>query len=131
MKEIIIGDKLVKDFSVTEDMLACCVGSGTLKVYAIPMVAAAMENSACELAQQYLGDGVTTVGTMINIEHTAPTPLGAKVRVEAVLTAAEGRVFEFEITAYDECSQIAHATHKRVSVKSESFQKKADGRIEK
>ncbi|MCH5299769.1 MAG: thioesterase family protein [Ruminococcus sp.] len=121
-----IGDKLTKKSVVTEDMLACNVGSGSLRVLATPMVVALMENAACELAQRGLEDIFTTVGTEISIEHTSPTPIGAEVSATAVLEKIDGRMFYFSVYAEDKKGEIAKGTHTRVSVKSESFQKKAE-----
>ena len=72
--------------TVEPSMLAVNVGSGTLEVLATPTVAALMERAACELIQPYLPEGITTVGTMITINHLSSTPLGAEVTAEAKLT---------------------------------------------
>lgn len=121
--------EICKETVVTEAMLASTVGSGSLKVYATPMVAALMENAASSLAQEYVDDGCTTVGTMIHIEHTSPTPVGAHVEARAALKEIEGRTFRFDIAAFDDAGMIARGTHERVSVRSESFQKKADSKF--
>lgn len=119
-------DRLVKTATVTEEMLACNAGSGSLRVLATPAVAALMENAACTLAQSRLEDIYTTVGTEISISHTSPTPVGAEITVTAVLEETEGRVFKFSLSAQDKNGIIATGNHTRVSVKSESFQRKAD-----
>mgnify|MGYP000627021064 FL=1 len=48
MKEIKIGSVLTKEITVTDDLLACHVGSGIVNVYATPMMIDIMENTACE-----------------------------------------------------------------------------------
>ncbi|MBB4778312.1 putative thioesterase [Actinomadura catellatispora] len=47
-----------------------------------------------------LGDGRTSVGTRVELEHLAASPVGMRVTVEAVLTEVDGArlVFEFEAT---------------------------------
>ncbi len=113
--------------TVTDANLACTMGSGSLKVLATPAVVALMENAAAQLAQSELkSDELTTVGTMISIEHISPTPLGAEVTTKATLNSSDGRMFNFEVEAYDKKGLIAKGTHTRVSVKSEKFQLKAD-----
>lgn len=113
--------------TVTDANLACTMGSGSLKVLATPAVVALMENAAAQLAQSELkSDELTTVGTMISIEHISPTPLGAEVTAKATLNSSDGRMFNFEVEAYDKKGLIAKGTHTRVSVKSEKFQLKAD-----
>lgn len=120
-----------KTIKVEEENLACAMGSGSLMVLATPAVVALMENAAAELAQNELGDDeLTTVGTMISIEHTSPTPIGAEVTARAVLTKVEGRMFYFDVVANDKKGVIAKGTHTRVSVKAEKFQMKADGKFD-
>lgn len=121
-----IGDSLEIKDRVNEEMLAVTVGSGELEVLATPSVIALMENAASNLAKSGLSEEYTTVGTMINIEHISPTPLGAKIKAEAVLKESDGRIFKFDVIAYDEKGVIAKGEHTRVSVNAEKFQKKAD-----
>lgn len=122
---------LTKKLRVEEENLACAMGSGSLMVLATPAVVALMENAAAELAQSILGsDELTTVGTMISIEHISPTPIGAEISATAVLTENNGRAFCFDVSASDPCGEIAHGTHTRVSVNAEKFQAKADGKLD-
>lgn len=124
------GKTISKTIKVEEENLACAMGSGSLMVLATPAVVALMENAAAELAQNELGDDeLTTVGTMISIEHTSPTPFAADVTAKAILTKAEGRMFYFDVEAYDKKGLIAKGTHTRVSVKADKFQAKADGKF--
>ncbi|MCI1954765.1 MAG: thioesterase family protein [Oscillospiraceae bacterium] len=120
--------QLKKEYTVTEEMLAKKVGSGSLPVLATPVVSALFEGAAAELAQGYLSEGITTVGTEITVRHTAPTPCGAKISVTAVLTEQEGRKFRFRLSAEDEAGPIASGEHERVSVKAERFVQKAQAR---
>lgn len=115
---------------VDEENVAVAMGSGSLMVLATPAVAALMENAAAKLADSVLeNDELTTVGTMISIEHTSPTPLGAEVTATAVLTKHDGRMFYFDVSASDGKGEIAHGTHTRVSVNAEKFQMKADSKF--
>ena len=127
MSEKIISKKI----KVEEENLACAMGSGSLMVLATPAVVALMENAAAELAQNELAnDELTTVGTMIAIDHTSPTPLGADVTATAKLVETDGRTFQFEVWAEDKKGIISKGKHTRVSVKAEKFQKKADGKFD-
>ena len=124
-------DMMKKTVTVTENQLACTMGSGSLRVLATPAVVALMENAAAALAQEILdNEMLTTVGTMIAIEHTSPTPTGAEVTAEAKWISQDGRTFRFEVVAYDKKGEIAKGTHTRVSVKAEKFQAKADGKFD-
>lgn len=122
---------LSKTIKVEEENLACSMGSGSLMVLATPAVVALMENAAAELAQKVLdNEELTTVGTMISIEHKSPTPVGAEVTATAVLKENDGRIFHFEVFASDKKGEIAKGTHTRVSVKAVKFQNKADSKFD-
>lgn len=101
------------------------VGSGSVLVYATPCMAALMEGAACTAIEQALEEGTTTVGTVLNLRHTAATPVGLSVRAVAEVTKVEGKVITFSIRAYDEKGEIGSADHTRVLVSSQRFLDKA------
>ena len=100
------------------------VGSGDLRVYATPCLAAMMEGAACACLEGLLPEDQTSVGISLNLRHTAATPVGMAVSAKAVLTAVEGKKLTFEITASDEAGEIGTATHERVIVNTERFLQK-------
>ena len=120
-----IGDTATRQRIVTPDTLACQVGSGSVTVFATPMVAALMEGAAADLAQAALAEGLTTVGTQITVNHNAPSVEGMTVTAEATLLETDGRTFQFSLRAWDDAGEIATGTHTRVSVKTERFLEKA------
>lgn len=120
--------RLTKEYTVTSELLASHIGSGTLPVLATPAVAAFFENTAMELAAAYLSEGETTVGSNITVEHMAPTAPGCSVTVTAELEAHEKRVFRFRLEAKDNAGLIASGTHERISVAVDRFLKKAEDR---
>jgi predicted thioesterase len=105
------------------------VGSGDLLVYPTPCMVALMEGAACEAIAQALKEDQTTVGTALNIEHISATPVGLEVRAEAEVTAVEGKVITFRVTAYDEIGEIGRGTHTRVIVNSQKFLEKAYAKL--
>lgn len=105
------------------------VGSGSLLVYATPCMVALMEGAACNALEGKLAEGETTVGTRMDVQHLAATPVGMEVRAESRLTAVDGRRLTFEITAFDEAGEIGKATHERVVVKAERFLEKAYAKL--
>lgn len=121
-------NKLTQETKVTAEMLADHMGSGSLPVLATPMVAALFEKAAAALARHRLEEGLTTVGTQITVEHTAPTVCGETVTVEAELLEQQGRVFHFSLKAWDKAGPVASGKHDRVSVKSQRFVEKANER---
>lgn len=69
MYENWIGKKETQQWTVTGEMLASSMKSGTIKVLATPYMIALMEYTAMTLVQPLLPDGITTVGTVVNIQH--------------------------------------------------------------
>ncbi len=130
MQPITIGTKATASVTVTEAQLAVTVGSGSLPVFATPMLAALMEKAACHAVADFLDDGETTVGTALDLAHTAATPEGMTVTATAEVTAVSGREITFSVTASDEVGLVGSGTHKRFLVKSVPFTKKAVARKE-
>ena len=97
------------------------VGSGSLLVYATPCMVALMEGAACEAIAEALPEEKTSVGIELNISHLSATPVGLEVRAEAEVTAVEGSIITFTVTAYDEAGKIGEGTHKRCIVSSQRF----------
>ena len=121
-----IGLTHEKEITVTDDMSAISMHSGGLKVYATPSMIALMEEAALECVAEYVGEGNGTVGTALNVQHIAPTPIGMKARAVATVTAVEGRKITFSVEAYDETEKIGFGTHERFIVDNERFQAKCD-----
>ena len=88
-----------------------------------------MEQAASRLIHPYLDEGITTVCTLIAVEHLSASPIGAEITAKAVLTGIDGRKYSFDLFAYDNAGLIAKGRHERFSVKSESFLKKANEKI--
>ena len=97
------------------------VGSGSLLVYATPCMAALMEAAACDAIEKGLAEGETSVGIELNIQHTAATPVGLEVWAEAEVTAVEGKIITFTLSAFDEAGPIGTGTHKRAVVNAQRF----------
>ena len=104
------------------------VGSGTMPVLATPSMVALMERAASELVEPLLPEGWTSVGTELQVKHTAATPAGLPVRAIAIVTAVEGRRISYEIKAYDTMGEIGSGIHERFVVESERFLSKAQAR---
>ncbi|MBE6692973.1 MAG: thioesterase [Ruminococcaceae bacterium] len=117
--------------TVTEINTALSVGSGSLKVYATPAMLALMEKAACKALEPVLGEGETTVGTLLNVKHLSATPVGMQVSATAELLEKDGRRYVFKVTASDECGVIGEGTHERFAVLSEKFTEKTYSKLNK
>ena len=94
-------------------------------VYSTPDMVRLME-TACFLALQPFAEGdEITVGTKIDVEHRAATPLGATVTAEAVLESIDGRFYLMRVRAWDERQEIGRGTVGRAFVSVGKFLAKA------
>lgn len=125
MKQIPIGTKGSKSVKVTEDTLASATGSGAVDVFSTPNLVLLMEEASVEAVKDYLEDGETTVGTMVNIRHLAATPPGLTVTATAVLTEVDGRRLVFEVSAHDGVDIVGQGTHERFVVDRAKFIEKS------
>lgn len=123
-----VGRKGTLETLVQEGNVASAVGSGLLPVFATPQLVALMEGAACRVLEGELPEGSTTVGTRIDVQHTAATPIGMRVRAEATVTAVEGRKISFQIEAFDDVGSVGTATHERFVVDSARFMQKAEAK---
>ena len=119
--EITVGMKGEVSTLVEKEDTAEYVGSGSLLVYATPCMVALMEGAACEAIAECMDEDKTTVGMELNIAHLSATPVGLDVRAEAEVTAVDGKIITFSVTAYDEAGKIGEGTHKRCVVSSQRF----------
>ena len=99
------------------------MGSGTVDVFATPMVAALMEGAACDLAARYIEDIYTTVGSgnlcTAFMSNSGRSYRNGRSRVDK----SRRTFFEFKLTATDNAGGCATGTHTRVSVKRKLCQK--------
>ena len=119
--EITIGLKGEARTMVEREDTAQEVGSGSLLVYATPCMVALMEGAACEAIAECLPEEKTSVGTFLEIGHLSATPVGLEVWAEAEVTAVEGSIVTFQVTAYDEAGKIGEGTHKRAVITTQRF----------
>ena len=124
-----VGLKNSAEIVVEEKFTALAMGSGSLKVLATPQMICLMEKAAADLVEKILPTEFTSVGILMNVKHTAPTPVGMKIHADAEIISVEERKIIFEVAAYDEVGEIGRGTHERFIVQREKFQNKADEKL--
>ncbi len=129
MLETGITGKITK--KVTQGLSACELGSGELEVFATPAMIALIEETAWRSVADRLDEGCGTVGTSVNITHTAATPIGMDVTCKTTLVEIDRRRLVFEVGVFDESGEIGKGTHERFIVNNEKFQAKADAKAGK
>jgi fluoroacetyl-CoA thioesterase len=116
-----IGMKGQAAVTVDQKNTASALGSGALPCFGTPALVALMERAAVNAVRYHLDDGQETVGTLVSVRHTAPTPVGKRVHAEATVTAVEGRRISFTVTAADASGSVGEGTHERFVVDREQF----------
>lgn len=113
---------------VTEANTAKTMGSGTLDVFATPALVALAEKTCWMSVADALGEGNGSVGTKLELEHTAPTPVGMTVTCESELVAVEGRKLTFKVALHDEKGPVGGGTHERFVINNAKFAAKAEAK---
>ena len=110
-------------FVVGDDDTALAVGSGTLPVLGTPRLLAWLEAATCACLEPVVPDGSTSVGTRVQVEHLAASPVGASVEVTASSAYVDGRLHRLTVGARDASSGkvLAAGEITRVVVDAERF----------
>lgn len=80
-----------------------------------------LEHAAREVLLPLQEPGESSVGTEIELQHLAPTPLGQVVRCVARVANVDGPKVAFHLEAHDERELIAKGFHRRLVVEAERF----------
>jgi fluoroacetyl-CoA thioesterase len=94
-----LGDSATLAFTVTQADTAIALGSGDVPVLATPRVLAWLEAATVAALAPSLTSDATSVGTRVEVEHVAATPVGAQVVVTAAVSYVDGRLVRFEVAA--------------------------------
>lgn len=109
------------DLTVTDDDTAIALHSGDVPVLATPRVLALCEEASVAAVRPQISDEQTTVGMQVQIDHLAPTAVGATVTADAKIEEIQGRRITFKVSARDERGLIAAGRVTRVLVDRERF----------
>ncbi len=107
-----IGTVGEERFIVSEQHLIDFAHDGMPQILCTPSLIWFLEHAARNAMLPLLEPGESTVGVIVNVEHTAPTPPGAQVVCRARVIYADGPLVSFQLEAHDEHEQIARGTHK-------------------
>ena len=127
-----IGDTYEYKNIVTKDITAGALGSGGLAVLATPFMICWMEGAAYYYMKEHLPEGKSSVGTLVNVQHLSPSPVGAEITTRCELTgiSENGKIYTFKVEAYDNKGLIGEGTHERAVIDNEHFMKKCQAKLE-
>jgi predicted thioesterase len=115
------GLRAAFDHIVAEPDTAVALGSGDVPVLGTPRVLALAEQATVAALAGALDPGTTSVGTRVELDHLAASPVGAAVRVSAELERVQGRRLEFAVEVRDGERLAARGRVTRVLVDRDAF----------
>jgi fluoroacetyl-CoA thioesterase len=121
----VVGATATITLEVTHADTALGIGSGDVPVLGTPRLVALCEEAAVAAVAPTLEPGETTVGTRVEIDHLAATPIGETVTARAVLESVEGRVLVFSSTVHQGDRVVARTTVHRMLVDKRRFLERA------
>ena len=105
------------EIQVTENLTINRTGKKGDEVLSTPSLLGLMEECSMNATDHLLAEGYTTVGYAVDqMRHIAPTGIGQKVRIEAVLTAVDKDRLTYTINAFQGKEKIGTAIHKRAII---------------
>ena len=116
-------------FVVSEQHLIDFAYDGMPQILCTPWLIWFLEHAARNVMLPLLEPGESTVGVVINVEHTAATPLEVEVICRARVIYADGPLVTFQLEAHDEHEQIARGTHKLRVIQASRLAKKVQSKV--
>ncbi|MEW2332528.1 hotdog domain-containing protein [Micromonospora chersina] len=113
------------ELTVADTDTAQAVGSGDVPVLGTPRVLALAEAATVAATATRLPSGSTTVGTRVELEHRAATPVGRTVAARAELVKVDGRRLTFEVIVTDGNEVVATGRVERALVDRQRFVERA------
>ena len=105
------------------------VGSGRIAVLATPVMINVIEAAALAAIEHLLPAGHQSLGSHLDVSHTAATPVGLRVIATAEVLRLEGRTVTFRVEARDEFEPIGGGTHQRVVVSVARFDERVQRKV--
>jgi fluoroacetyl-CoA thioesterase len=97
-------------------------------VFATANMIAFVEWTCVAALAPYLAPHQRTVGTRIEISHSAATPIGMDVTADVELVEIDGRRLRFKVSCRDEAEPIGEGFHERMIVDHDRFMARLSGK---
>ena len=131
--EIKLGTKYERRIKVSHNQTTSFLWDGE-NVFSTPSMISEMEET-CRLLlkEQFLkvDSEWDSVGTIVDINHTAATPVGAEIILKAEIIGVEGRRVQFKVSAEDNLEQIGEGKHERFIINIPKFKEKFDLKVKR
>jgi len=97
---------------------------GDYDIFSTPHLVLLLEEAAIEALAPYLRDDQASVGTKVEVAHTAATLLGQTVKATATVTEVDRRRVVFSIKVADDVEEIGTGTHERFVIDVPGFEER-------
>lgn len=97
-------------------------------VFATAQMIAFVEWACVHALAPYLAPYQRSVGTKVEMTHTAATPVGMKVTAEVELVEIDGRRLRFRVSCRDEVEPIGEGFHERAIIDHARFMQRLAGK---
>lgn len=122
MGDLVSGLTATVTHEVTQEDTASAGGSGDLDVLGTPRLLALAEAATCAAIAAQLATTESSVGTQVQLDHSTPSPVGARLKVTATLVHVDGRLLRFDVAAeHADGAAVANGEITRVVVDRERF----------
>lgn len=131
--DIKLGTKNERRIKVSHNQTTSFLWEGE-NVFSTPSMISEMEET-CRLLlkEQFLkiDSEWDSVGTVVDIDHTAATPVGAEIILKAEIIGVDGRRVRFKVSTEDNLEQIGEGKHERFIINIPRFKEKFDLKVKK
>ena len=90
-------------------------------VFATAQMIAFVEWTCVAALAPYLAPQQRTVGTRVEMSHSAATPIGMQVTAEIELIEIDGRRLRFKVSCHDDAEPIGEGFHERIIIDNDRF----------
>jgi len=102
-----------------------------LRVYATPELIRDIEFTCRDLILPLCDEGEDSVGTRVEVDHLAATPLDMWVDITVTVTDVKGRLVTFDVSARESLDEIGRGKHTRFVVDMGQTKKRIAAKIAK
>ncbi|MCW2773993.1 MAG: hypothetical protein JWN91_2319 [Nocardioides sp.] len=118
LDDITVGTTGTLERLITEEY---CTTRGDYQIFSTPDLVLLLEAAAIEALAPHLPEHQSSVGTTIDIAHSAATLQGQTVTCTATVTEVDRRRIVFDIVATDGIDTVCTGSHERFVVDLEKF----------
>ena len=130
--ELEVGSTGEASWIVEESDLASRLSDGHAgafpAVFSTARMVALMELAAARVLVPILAPGELSVGTVVNVRHTAATPPAPASARRPGSRGWTGKFYGFEVIAFDPAGEIGRGNHSRAIIDAERLTRGADRR---